>query len=118
MSDRTNRDECAFELRAVLEDAQAETPEQRMERKNPRAWQQACDMMQRIDAGALIDGYNAASCEDGCGRVIEWKDFDIDGPDLWQPQGFKCCVCDLWTANECGDRETRTCNGCKAEAVA
>lgn len=115
MSERL--DEAAFELRAIREDREAsETPEQRMHRTNPRAWQRADEMMRAIDSGALIDGYNSAACTDNCGRVIEWKDFDEGGPDPWQPQGFRCTLCDEWSADECGNRKDRICGPCVAQA--
>lgn len=80
--------------------------------RNPSAYAKMLDVMKRIDAGELIDGYNSAGCSDGCGRVIEWKDFDQSGPDWKQPQGFRCGSCDQWFANECGDRKTERCHVC------
>lgn len=63
-----------------------------------------------------IAGVDAEECSCGCGRVIEFVEFDIGGADPVQPQGFVCKPCDEWTANECGDRAARECNGCKAAA--
>ncbi len=105
-------DEAAFELRAIREDQQAETPEKTMARTNPAALDRANAMMAAIDRGELIDGYNAASCNDGCGRVIEWKNFDEGGPDWMQPTGFRCESCEQWSADECGDRKRKACRDC------
>ena len=77
----------------------------------------AADMIYRLAGGALIEGYNATECYCGCGRVIEWKDVDLCGPDGLQPAGFRC-VCENWCANECGERKTETCGQCIAEAAA
>lgn len=120
MSERL--DEAAFELRALREERLVETPEQRMQRTNPSAWQRAIDMMNAVDNGALIEGYNASECYSGCGRAIEWRDVDLSSngrctvPDAVQPTGFQC-RCENWCANECGDRTTRTCGQCITQAT-
>lgn len=86
--------------------------------RNPSAWAKACDMVARIHRGEKILGYNLMACEAHpgnreCGRTIELVNWDIDGADHVQPEGFKC-ECGAWTSNECGDRRTHVCRDCEA----
>lgn len=57
-------------------------------------------------------------CNDGCGRTIDLEQWECDGPETMQPDGFVCKHCTEYCANECGDRALRTCDVCKAYHVA
>lgn len=80
-----------------------------MLRTNSHAYAQALDMIATLDSGALFRGLNCENCVD-CGLQIPWVDFDRDGPDVFQPDGFRCND-DHWVCNECGDRVNGICNG-------
>lgn len=86
--------------------------------KNPSAYAKALDMEARIAGGALVDGYNCSKCSDDCGQYVTLESFDIDGPDLYQAEGFKCALCDEFCLTAHGDRGTRVCDACNVYSIA
>lgn len=59
-----------------------------------------------------MDRFQECGC--GCGRSIELVNWDIDGADHVQPEGFYDEKCMDWYSNECGIRARRMCEACVA----
>jgi heterodisulfide reductase subunit A-like polyferredoxin len=75
--------------------------------RNSSAHAKMLQTVAAIQRGELVEGYNCTPCVT-CGAVIEFTEWDVDGPQAVQPQGFKCA--DHFVCDGCGDREQLCCN--------